>query len=342
MKILLVAHRGADGIGSYSAGLERALPEALAPSDELVVLGVTGDRSRRVARVLEQQLRVPLAARGADLVHLVDFRPVVADRRPFVLTVHDVCFLDRPDWFPGKVVRYKSALLRLAMAKRPAAVVCVSHYTAERLRAHLDVPADRVVVIHQAVEVPPGGPVEAPAAPTAFLTISTIEPRKNHLGLLAAFRIARAQGLRLRWRVAGAVGYDGAPIVAQLAATEGVDVLGPVSSEERERLFRESAFVAVPSLVEGFGLPVLEAMSRGVPVVAATGSGLAEASGDAALTADPEDSDAWAAGLLRLQDDTELRSTLRRRGLEHARSFDWRGTAERHVETYRSAVRRKR
>jgi glycosyltransferase involved in cell wall biosynthesis len=337
MKILYVGHQGRDGIGSFSSGLQRALPGALDPDDELVVVGVTGERARRGARIVEQQLRIPFVARDADLVHLVDFRPVLLDRRRFAITVHDVCFLDHPEWFPRGVVRYKSLLLRLALAKKPAAVVCVSQYTAERLGAHTSLDVERLRVIHQAVEPPPAAPAAA-GNPTFFLTISTLEPRKNHLGLLDAFRRARAQGLALRWVVAGGAGYGGERIRAELARADGVDVLGPVDDARREELYRNAAFVAVPSFVEGFGVPVLEAMARGVPVLAATGSGLDEAAGDAALTAAPSDVDAWAEALVRMASDEDLRSGLRRQGLAHIRRFDWRTAAEQHVEMYRAAL----
>ena len=125
MKILFVEHEGRDGIGTHSAGLRAALPAALADDDQLVVAGLTGRRSRRGARIIEQQVRLPFVERDADLVHLPDFRPTLLDRRPTLLTVHDVCFLDHPDWFPSSVYRYKSTLLRLIRVKRPAAIVCV-------------------------------------------------------------------------------------------------------------------------------------------------------------------------------------------------------------------------
>ena len=133
MKILFVAHDGRDGIGTHSAGLRAALPAALPAADELVVAGLAGRRSRRGSRVIGQQLRLPFTERDADLVHLPDFRPTLIDRRPTLLTVHDVCFLDHPEWFPRSVYRYKSTLLRLIRAKRPAAIVCVSAYTERAL-----------------------------------------------------------------------------------------------------------------------------------------------------------------------------------------------------------------
>ncbi len=164
-------------------------------------------------------------------------------------------------------------------------------------------------MISPGIDPPNGAPSEPTGVESYFLTISTIEPRKNHLGLLASFQQARPPGFRLRWLVAGTVGYNGGPIAAALTAADGVDVIGKVSDEERERLFRDAAFVAVPSFVEGFGIPAGEAMVRGVPVVVATGSGLDEVGPGAALRLDPADVDGWSAALLQLQDDLALRQS---------------------------------
>lgn len=340
MKILFVAHEGRDGIGTHSAGLRESIPPLLERGDELVVRTLSGALSRRAGRVVEQQLRLPFAERDADLVHLPDFRPTVLDRRPTLLTVHDVCFLDRPEWFPRQVRAYKSSLLRLTSVTRPAAVVCVSEYTRARLVHHLPRLRGRTHVIAPGIAEPPALAGEPTGDEDSFLTISTIEPRKNHRGLLAAFRRARRDGLELRWKVAGAVGYNGGPIAAELAATEGVELLGPVGDDERERLFATAAFVAVPSFVEGFGIPAGEAMVRGVPVAVATGSGLDEVGRGAALRLDPEDTAAWADALRRLQDDLDLRRELRRQGLAAAAGLAWTEAAAAYVDLYRSLLPR--
>ena len=215
MKILFVAHEGRDGIGMHSAGLRWSIPAALGPDDEFVVRSLTGIKGRRATRIVEQQLLLPFAERDAELVHLPDFRSSPLDRHRVLLTVHDVGFLDRPEWFPRSVRIYKSALLRLAAATRPAAIVCVSEYTRQRLVHHLPRVAGRLHVIPPGIDEPSGLAPEPSGDESYFLTISTIEPRKNHLGLLAAFRQARANGLRLRWHVAGTVGYNGGPIAAE-------------------------------------------------------------------------------------------------------------------------------
>lgn len=339
MKILFVAHEGRDGIGAHSEGLRRAIPALLDGHDQFVVRDLTGDRKRRGARIFEQQFLLPFAERDADLVHLPDFRTAPLERRRTLVTVHDLCFLDHPEWFPRSVHTYKSALLRLASVTRPAAIVCVSDYTKGRLLHHLPTVRSPVHVIRPGIDQPRALAREATGTESYFLTISTIEPRKNHLGLLEAFRRARQNGLDLRWKVAGAVGYDGTSIAAALRGADGVDMLGPITNDERERLFHGAAFVAVPSFVEGFGIPAGEAMVRGVPVVVATGSGLDEVGEpSAALRIDPTDVGAWSDALLRLQDDLMLREELRSAGLDAASRLSWSVAAQRYVELYRSVL----
>ena len=158
-------------------------------------------------------------------------------------------------------------------------------------------------------------PSSEPAGGGYFLTVATIEPRKNHRGLLRAFRAARAQGLDLRWKVAGAPGYSAEPILEELRAEPGVDVLGWVSDEELDRLYRGALFTAYPSLGEGFGIPPLESMARGVPVASSAGTGLDESVGEAGVKIECGDEGAWVETLLRLASDAGERERLRRLGL---------------------------
>ena len=335
MRILLPAHQGSSGgLGTVVRGLRRHLPEALGADGEVVVVG--GEATGKLRRLVQEQVVLPRAAQHFDLVHLTDHRPLLASRTPFLLTVHDVFFLDRPEWFPKPVVVYKGAMLRAAVAKRPAAVVCVSEFTRRRFLAHApSLPRERVRVIPPGVEP---ATVRATGGGDYFLTVSTIEPRKNHLGLLRAYLSARRAGLRLRWKVAGVPGYASRPIVRRLRAAEGVDVLGWTPPEELERLYAGARFVAVPSLGEGFGFPPLEAMRRGVPVVCSSGTALDETAGDAAMRVAPEDEERWAQALRALADDESARARLRDAGLVHAAGFDWRRAAQEYVAAYRSAL----
>ena len=277
------------------------------------------------------------AARRADLIHLTDLRAVIASDRPFLITVHDLFFLDHPEWYPPLVRRYKQAMLKVALAKDPNAVACVSEHTRLRLlEAAPNLDTERVHVVHPGVEPEDDPQVEADRG--FFLTVSTIEPRKNHRTLLAAFQLARERGLRLRWKVVGATLYGGEKVAADLRTAPGVEVAGLVSDGERERLYRAAAFVALPSHAEGFGYTPLEAMARGVPTVCSSGTALDETAGDAALRVDPDDVDGWADALLRMEEDRDLREQLRDRGTAQVRQFDPLQSARSYVEIYRAIL----
>lgn len=354
-RVLLATHQGQapGGIGTIARGLAAHLPTVLREDEHLERLPATGGPGPSGVRLLtlrgsatrfaHEQLRLAGAARAVDLVHLCDLRPLVTSRTPFLITVHDVTFLDFPDWMPRSVARYKRTMLATALWKRPAKVLCVSTYTAARLlHHHPELPADRVAVVYPGAEAPAAsGPHDAePArgAPPYFLTVSTIEPRKNHLTLLRAFVRARASGLAAEWWVAGAPGHLSGPVVDELARTPGVRVLGSVSAEELERLYSRALFTALPSHVEGFGFPPLESMARGVAVACSTGSALDEVAGDAALRVAAPDVEGWADALHRLAGDDALRDSLAERGRRQARRFEWRTTAQSVARIYREAI----
>jgi glycosyltransferase involved in cell wall biosynthesis len=355
VRIVLPVHQGASrGVGTIVRGLCASLPEALAPGDELVIVGkriqeseqrrLQGNSSSalmspRLSRLLYEQLYLPLAARGADLMHLCDHRPLLLSGQRFLLTVHDVFFLDHPEWFPAATVRYRTAMLSAAIRKQPAAVVCVSHYTRERLLAHYpQAEGSHVVVIHPGIE-PADSPEDTePESGPYFLTVAMIEPRKNHLGLLQAFKLARKNGLELRWKVVGAVGQCADEIVAALRAESAVDLLGHVPDDELDRLYRGALFHALPSHAEGFGFPPLEAMARGTPTVCSAGSALDETVGDAALRVSLDDRKRWAEVLQMLASDGEERRRLRELGLRRAAFFRLDEAARAYIGAYREAL----
>jgi len=355
MRILVPTHAVfiAGGIGTVASGLIPALRNALRPGEEIVVaspraghgalvraLPDIGRGRGALARLAYEQIAVPRMAAGCDSVHLLDARPVVASHRPFVLTVHDVSYLDEPTWYRPEAAIYKRWMLAAALAKRPVAVLCDSRHTRERLLAHHPDAAPRAHVVHPGVSDPPADrpPRRPDDSQPYFLTVSTIEPRKNHLGLLRAFRAARARGLHLRWKIAGTRGHRYEPIRAQLAAQEGVDLLGFVSPAELERLYAGALFLALPSHTEGFGYPPLEAMARGVATICSSGSGLDDTVGDAGMRVASDDDDAWTAGLLRLQDDDGERQRLIIAGHEQVRRFDWTDVANELLNFHRTVL----
>ncbi len=355
MKILLPTHQiGAAGIGTVIEGLCRALPASLGPDDELHLLGlcpngVGGPNVRcvtgpgilrtRVGRFAYEQSAVARAARKVDLVHLGNPRPLILSSAPFVLTVHDVFFIEHSEWYPRSFVAFKRAMLAAAMAKGPRVIVCDSFYTRDRfLFCHPEAARLDVRVIHPGVSPPTSVFQAARSADPYFLTLATFEPRKNHLGLLRAFRRARARGLPLTWKVAGIAGYRSAEVLSALCREPGVEVAVRVSASERERLYENALFFAFPSHAEGFGFPPLEALVRGVPTICSTGTAMDETVGDAAIRVPPADVEGWARALERLAGDEEERARLRNAGIARVRAFTWERAAASYVESYREAL----
>jgi glycosyltransferase involved in cell wall biosynthesis len=342
------------GIGTYSRLLKGALVRE-APPDAAVIcpeprqaeaIGRIASSRGGLHRLVWEQLLLPFTVRSADVVHLCDSRPLMLSRRPFVATIHDVSYLERPEWFPRSAVRYKTLMLDALLARRPSALVFDSDYgrdellrfrpRADRFELHVIRPGvgEPLAVGGDAVRV---GDISADAdTADYFLTVGAIEPRKNHLTLLRAFRAARAAGLTLRWRVVGPPGHLSAPILAQLAAEPGVDVTGWVTPVDLERCFRGATFLAAPSILEGFGFPPLEAMARGIPVACSAIGVWDETIGDAGTRLPSTDVGAWTEALLHLASDPGLRSELRARGTAVARTMTWSRAATECWELYRS------
>jgi glycosyltransferase involved in cell wall biosynthesis len=332
VRILLPAHYALvpGGISTVFQGLAPALRALL--GDDLVVPeprpGPLSRAQERVsgpaagaARLAYEQLALPRLAARCDSVHLCDSRTVLATRTPVVLTVHDVSYLDHPEWFGRAGARYKRAMLAASLARRPAAVVCSSAFTRDRLLAHHP-RVRRAVVIHPGVAEPPADrPARRPG--DYFLTVGAVEPRKNLLTLLRAYRLARGRGLELRWKVAGPPGAQAGPILAALRAAPGVEVLGRVAAARLEELYAGARFLAAPSWYEGFGYPPLEAMARDVPVVCASGSGLEEVAGAAAIVVDPADVEEWARVSFKLAGADADHVRLVTTGRERVRRLGW-------------------
>ena len=239
--------------------------------------------------------------------------------------IHDLVPVHYPQWVPGRTRRMHGA--KYAHAARTCDVVVVnSQYTAHDVMETLGIPERKIHVAYPGTDATysPEGP-RAELGRPYLLTAATLEPRKNLGTLVEAYRQLRDTGLALA--VAGAAGWGEQPALD----VEGVIRLGYTQPEELPRLYRGASVLVYPSLFEGFGMPIIEAMACGVPVVASTHPSLDEASGDAAVRADPHD----AAGLAyAIRDALERRGELVQRGLEHARSFTWAANAAAHLEAW--------
>ena len=278
------------------------------------------------------QLRLPvaLASRRTDLLF------VPAHSVPFAWTgraltvVHDLAFERFPDAYPGRERALLQATTRWAVRRCPV-LIAVSESTKADLVACYGVSPDRVrVVPNGGGEAPPSTPHARPFPFEPFvLQVGRIEARKNQTAALAA--VERLQGVKLV--VAGP--ERDVELAAALRASPRCVVLGRVDAAKLEQLYAAAAAVVVPSLYEGFGLPVLEAMARGKPVVAARRSSLPEVGGDAALYVDdPGDADALAEALDKATHD----ATLAAKGRERAAEFTWDRCARAVVEVIREVV----
>jgi glycosyltransferase involved in cell wall biosynthesis len=261
-----------------------------------------------------------------DVLHCPSQRAPIRSSVPLVVTIHDLAVLRRPETFNRWTRAYSRAALP-RVVRAAGRVIAVSEFTRRELRELLDVPEDKMRVIPNAVG-PPFEPEGKAAEGDYVLAVGTLEPRKNLGRLVDAFQRAALNGTRLL--VTGQRGWGNVEPVGG-----NVQWLGFVPDEELARLYRGARCVAYVSAYEGFGLPVLEAMACGAPVVTASTGATREVAGEAAVLVDPEDDDAIAAGLVEAIDRAD---ELRERGLQRARAFDWKRVAQQTVDVYREVA----
>jgi glycosyltransferase involved in cell wall biosynthesis len=252
---------------------------------------------------------LPRSARGLDVLHCTTFRGPLRSPVPFVVTLHDLALLRHPELFP-RWHRLSGRVGIGPVARAANHVVAVSEFTKREAVELLGVPEARVTVVGNAVD-----PVFSPEGPAAeddyVLAVGTLEPRKNLTRVATA---AARVGAELR--VVGGRGWGG---------VETPGWAGEVSDEELAALYRGARALVFPSLYEGFGIPVLEAMACGAPVVTSRGGATEEVAGGAAVLVDPLDGAAIAAGI---EEAAARRDELRALGLERAKAFTWTSVAD--------------
>ncbi len=302
-------------------------------------------------RIPWEQLLAPLLLRrsGADLFHGVHSVVPVSCPVPSVVTVHDLAFIRFPQTFRAYNRIYLDVATRLSV-RRAARILVVSEHTRREVIGLLGVAPERVVVTPNAVREhfrPPDPAVletfrARKGLPEHFvLYVGTLEPRKNLTTLLEAYaEVAQRQAAPLL--VGGGKGWLYDAVFQRLEALglrERVRFVGYLDEAELPLWYAAATVFVFPSIYEGFGMPPLEAMACGTPVVASNTSSLPEVVGDAGLTVSPYDPAALAEAISRLLDDADLRQELRERGLRQVRAFSWRVTAERTLAAYEAAAR---
>lgn len=305
---------------------------------------------RPLGRILWEQSALPVIARRErlDLVHGLAFIAPLACSCPTVVTVHDLSFALFPEFFRGPNAAYLRLFTHLA-CRRAAAVIAVSENTRADVMRLYGVPGGRVTAIPHGVS-----PVFKPRSPEEIarfkqerglpdhliLFLGTLEPRKNLVNLLEAFaRLSPPFPARLA--LAGGKGWYYEPILAaveRLGLKDQVIWPGYIPAGELPLWYNAADVFAFPSRYEGFGMPVLEAMACGTPVVTSTAACLPEVAGDAALAAAPDDVDGLSEALRRALTDSALRDDLRRKGLARAARFTWQDAAHRTADVYRQVL----
>jgi glycosyltransferase involved in cell wall biosynthesis len=261
--------------------------------------------------------------RRYDVLHCPTYRGPVRSSVPLVVTVHDLAVFRHPRAF-NRWSRTYGPLVVPRVLRAASRIIAVSEFTKQELIELLSVPADKIRVVRNGIDE--AFTRAGPAAEGDYvLAVGTLEPRKNLPRIAAAVRRA---GLELR--VVGARGWGRVDVNG-----DGVRWLGNVPDDELARLYRGARCFAYASLYEGFGIPVLEAMACGTPVVTSRGGGTEEVANGAAILVDPLDPTDIATGIERA---VLKRDELVRRGRERARAFTWSAAAEATVEVYNEAA----
>ena len=291
-----------------------------------------------------------LDAVKADVAHftngMIPFAPPVST----VVTIHDMSLTLYPQCHPLRRLLLNRPLMRVAM-RQATAIVTVSNSTRRDLLRLHGVPADRVSVVHEAAS-PVFRPIRDRARlelirtkyglpPRFILYVGTIEPRKNLGRLMAAVAQARAAGIPHHLVCVGPYGWssrDLAGLIEHLGLAPYVHFTGYVPFDDLPALYNLGDLFVFPSLYEGFGLPVVEAMACGTPVITANSSSLGEIAGDAAITVDPSSTEALAQAIRELAIDEARRRDLGERGRHRSRSFSWTQTAREMLAVYQRAA----
>lgn len=363
------------GVSNYSRHLLTALGQmveagaiphrftAFLHADDFAAAGIEVQRGsvrleQPLRRIAWEQSALPwaLARIHADVVHgLVNVLPLMT-RRPGVVTVHDLSFLRLPELFPPYKRAYLTALCRASVA-RALQIIAVSRQTADDLAEAWRVDRGRVLVAPNGVDgrFSPGTPAQAlrfrqmRALPERYwLYLGTLEPRKNLSMLLDAFarwrQVAQPTEPLPHLVLAGGKGWYYETIFTQVAAlglTEFVHFPGYVPDAELPEWYRAAELFLYPSRYEGFGLPVVEAMACGTPVICSNAPGVREVAGDAATQLAPDDVDGWVAAMALAATQPAYLAKLRSAGIERAKQFTWETAAAVTIEAYERAARRK-
>lgn len=284
-----------------------------------------------------EQLELPARARraaGSVLINLCNTGPLAYSRQ--IVTLHDIAFLHQPKWY-GRRFYYFYRFLIPRLVRRSAKIVTDSEFSRRQIIERLRVASNRVAVVPCAVSSNFREPARKRAAPERpayprysryIVAVSSLDPRKNLERLILAFRALNSTELELRIVGSTSRVFAGTKVKTLSEGVPGVRFCGRISDEAMAELYGEAEFSVFPTLYEGFGLPPLEAMACGCPVVVSGVTSLPEVCGDAAHYVDPYSVEDIARGMRDVLNDADLRADLRRKGRERIRAFSWERSGE--------------
>ncbi|HEX7288696.1 MAG TPA: glycosyltransferase family 1 protein [Candidatus Angelobacter sp.] len=350
------------GIGRYMKCLVEAVV-ARAPEHEYLLIlppdanGILHCPHGRVQEIvssvkyysLREQIELPRILRRykIDLLHSPHFNMPLASPCPVIATLHDVIYLACPEDLPSRLGRGYYRVMMEAAVRRADRIITVSEFSRREILRYLNAGNAEVEVIHSGVDplftvlTDPGQVrrvLERHGITTDYVLYAGIyKPRKNHAGLIRAFACFLAKGAKGQLVIAGALGEGERELRAlatELGIASRVVLTGFVDDCELRALYSGASAYACPSLYEGFGFTVLEAMACGAPVVSSPETSLPEVAGEAALYADARDAEEFGAALYRVFTDQTLRERLIPAGRTNLQRFNWADAAERTVRVY--------
>ncbi len=353
------------GIGQYIIRLTQALAQIdkinqyhlfMSRKDKTRIIEQPNFRRQRLwtpshHRFERQAISLELLPFNLDVLHSPDFIPPASSRAPSVITVHDLAFLLYPRFLTRNSARYYGQVD--VAARSVEHIIAVSESTKKDTVRLLGVPPEKISVIYEAAN-PLFRPIEDPAVlnhvheryglpRTYILFVSTIEPRKNIPTLLRAFRRLldnyRTDAVLV---IAGNRGWlveEVDSVIDQLKLGNSVRCLGGIPNEELLHLYNAARVFVLPSFYEGFGLPPLEAMACGTPVIVSNVSSLPEVVGDAGWLVNPEDVEGLTVAMHRVLTDDDLHQQMRLKGLKRASIFSWNRAAVETLGVYEKIAR---
>jgi glycosyltransferase involved in cell wall biosynthesis len=349
----------AAGVRRYVSGLVHALRLLDEPVD-VVALG--GDRDLIPAGVPLVPARshpptnagwalvgLPRTARDArvDVIHAPAYTAPFSAPAPVVVTIHDVSYARHPEWYP-----YRRDLLRRwfyrQSARSAALIVTDSDFSASEIVAAYGIDRARIAVVPLGVDDdfgPPAAECEGTEEGAPYLLhVGDLHERRNLGVVVEALAQARRTSVELAGLSLVLAGRDAGSlaglreIAARAGCADTIDYVGMVSDERLRTLYRGASALVYPSRYEGFGLPLIEAMASGTPVIAARAASIPEVVGAAGLLLPPGDVDAWAGAIAQVMGDPARRAVMRTAGLRRAAQFTWARTARMTLDVYRRAA----